>query len=173
MTDREPNVRAGFLPVALLLVGAIWAAPGAPVLRAQSGEELSAADRAEIQQLSERYLRALNACAAEEYAALFAPDGYFESTFRGRVQGREKLIELVRSERHCKPGAPARAAGSAPTMTIRPAPDGAVGTATLGNKAGSVEEHYVRTPQGWRFKSRTVFTAEELASGTGPGRAGR
>ena len=56
---------------------------------------LSQADREEIQQLSEKYLRLLNSCAAEEYAALFAPGAYFESTFRGRVEGEGGAAELL------------------------------------------------------------------------------
>src|SRR5262245_6790925 len=37
--------------------------------------ELTAQDRAEIQQLVASYARALGTCQAEEYADLFAPDG--------------------------------------------------------------------------------------------------
>ena len=63
---------------------------------------LTPQDRAEIQELTARYARALGACAAEEYADLFAPDtGYFASNIRGEVVGRDRLMALVRSERHC------------------------------------------------------------------------
>ena len=124
---------------------------------------LTQADRDEIQQLSAKYLRALNACAAEEYAALFAPGSYFESTFRGRIEGREKLIELVKSERHCQPGAAPRQGGNAAPVTIEATADGARGEANLGANVGAYVDTYVKTAQGWRFKSRSVLTPQEVA----------
>ncbi len=140
---------------------------GGAVISAQR-PELAEADRAAIQQLSDRLVQLLNTCAADDYAAMFAPDGYFESTFRGRVQGREKLVELVRSERHCAPGAAPRTAGATLPLRILPTAGGAVGTAALAGNAGGIEEHYVKTAQGWRFASRTVFTAQELAARSAP-----
>ena len=132
----------------------------APSLSAQA--PLSDADRTEIQQLSEKYLRALNSCAAEEYAALFAPGAFFESTFRGRIESRDKLIELVKSERHCQPGAAPRQSGTAAPVTIEAEPDGARGTAILGANVGAYIDRYVKTPQGWRFRSRSVLTPDEM-----------
>jgi hypothetical protein len=132
---------------------------------------LTAQDRTDIQGLVAGYARALGACAAEEYADLFAPQtGYFASNIRGEVTGRERLIALVRSERHCNPsgglaastgapGAPARPA-NVPTVAVEPSPTGATGRADLGN-AGSYEDDYVKTPNGWRFKSRTVVSRQE------------
>jgi hypothetical protein len=125
---------------------------------------LSERDRAEIQQLSADYLRALNACAAEEYAALFASGAWFESTFRGRIEGRDQLIALVRSERHCAPGAAPRQGGAAAPVTIEATAAGAKGLAVLANNAGAYDDRYVRTPQGWRFASRSVLTPKELAA---------
>ena len=90
----------------LLSVTALLAAVSAGSLAAQG--TLTPQDRAEIQDLSAKYARMLGSCAAEEYADLFAPDtGYFASNIRGEVLGRERLIALVRSERHCI-GAPSR-----------------------------------------------------------------
>jgi hypothetical protein len=54
-------------------------------------------------------------------------------------------------------------------MTIRSSTEGAVGEAMLPNGGGAIEEHYVKTAQGWRFASRTVFTADEWAAKTAPG----
>ncbi len=125
---------------------------------------LSEGDRTEIQQLSEKYLRTLNACAAEQYADLFAPGAYFESTFRGRIEGRAKLIELVRSERHCQPGATPRQGGAAVPVTIDVTADGVRGEAVLANSAGAYQDRYVKTPGGWRFQSRSVLTPQELAA---------
>jgi hypothetical protein len=132
---------------------------------------LTPQDRAEIQELSAKYARTLGSCAAEEYADLFAPEtGYFASNFRGEVVGRERLIALVRSERHCTTpltnGAPASAASRpVPAVAIEIASTGPTGRADLGEKVGRYDDEYVKTPKGWRFKSRTVMTAQELAAG--------
>ena len=133
---------------------------------------LTPQDRAEIQDLSAKYARMLGSCAAEEYADLFAPDtGYFASNIRGEVVGRERLMALVRSERQCI--APAPQASSSANPTPRPVPTvaieisstGPIGRAELGEKVGRYDDEYVKTPKGWRFKSRTVMTAQELAAG--------
>jgi SnoaL-like protein len=135
---------------------------------------LTPQDRAEIQELSAKYARTLGSCAAEEYADLFAPQtGYFASNFRGEVVGRERLIALVRSERHCIAPAPQANAGGAASTAPRPVPTvaiemsstGPTGRAELGEKVGRYDDEYVKTPKGWRFKSRTVMTAQELAAG--------
>jgi len=132
---------------------------------------LTAQDRADIQELSAKYARTLGTCAAEEYADLFAPDtGYFASNIRGEVVGRERLIALVRSERHCVAPAP-QASGTAnaprpvPTVVIEISSTGPIGRADLGEKVGRYDDEYVKTAKGWRFKSRTVMTAQELAAG--------
>ena len=135
---------------------------------------LTAQDRVEIQDLSAKYARLLGSCAAEEYADLFAPDGgYFASNIRGEVVGRERLMALVRSERHCtNPAPPAGNAAAAPaaprpvpTVSIEITSTGPIGRADLGAKVGQYDDEYVKTSKGWRFKSRTVMTAPELAAG--------
>jgi len=141
-------------------------------------ESLTAQDRTEIQELSAKYARLLGSCAAEEYADLFAPDrGYFASNIRGEVVGRERLMALVRSERHCTAPAPqtngnANAGAAAntpprpvPTVAIEMSSTGPTGRADLGAKVGQYDDEYVKTPKGWRFKSRTVMTAQELSAG--------
>ncbi|MBI4519286.1 MAG: nuclear transport factor 2 family protein [Gemmatimonadetes bacterium] len=134
---------------------------------------LSPQDRAEIQDLTARYARALGSCAAEEYADLFAPEtGYFASNIRGEVVGRERLMALVRSERHCtNPAPPSATAGAAPaaprpvpTVSIEITSTGPIGRADLGVKVGQYDDEYVKTAKGWRFKSRTVMTAQDLAA---------
>lgn len=150
----------------VLVITAVAALAAAAPARAQ--QTLTAQDRADIQELSARYAGALGACEAEAYADLFAPEtGYFASNIRGEVAGRERLIALVRSERHCGPAAPQ--AGSAaprpvPTVTITATASGVTGVADLGN-AGRYEDEYVKTGAGWRFKSRTVMTPAELKAG--------
>ena len=150
----------------LLSVTAVLAAVSAGSLAAQG--TLTPQDRAEIQDLSAKYARMLGSCAAEEYADLFAPDtGYFASNIRGEVLGRERLIALVRSERHCI-GAPSSANAApraVPTAVIEMSSTGPVGRADLGEKVGRYDDEYVKTSKGWRFKSRTVMTAQELAAG--------
>jgi len=154
-------VRAG-IALTLMTAGAV---------RAQTS--LTAQDRSDIQELSARYARALGSCAAEEYADLFAPDtGYFASNIRGEVVGRDRLMALVRSERHCtNPAPPSGTAAAAPaaprpvpTVAIEMTSTGPIGRADLGAKVGQYDDEYVKTSKGWRFKSRTVMTAQELAA---------
>jgi SnoaL-like protein len=139
---------------------------------AYAQQTLTDKDRADLQDLTARYARALGSCAAEEYADLFAPEtGYFASNIRGEVVGRERLIALVRSERHCTNPAPATSGAApaaprpAPTVAITASPEGVTGRADLGANVGQYDDEYVKTPRGWRFKSRTVMTAQEIAAG--------
>ena len=125
---------------------------------------LSAKDRAEIQQLAVEYGRALGTCAAEDYARLFEPDGAFASGPRGTVRGRERLMALVESERHCNGPAGDRKPRQAPTMEIQPAAGGAVGRGALGPDGSYVDDTYVKTKGGWRFKLRQVITGQEKAA---------
>jgi len=152
--------------LAVMTLGALLSAANA---RAQ--QALTAQDRAEIQELVARYARALGSCAAEEYADLFLPEtGYFASNIRGEVTGRDRLIALVRSERHCIGPAPGNGGGGAaaaprpvPTAIIEATAKGITGRADLGG-AGHYDDEYVKTPKGWRFKARTVITAQEQSA---------
>lgn len=135
-------------------------------------QALTDKDRADIQDLTARYARALGSCAAEEYADLFAPEtGYFASNIRGEVVGRERLMALVRSERHCTnpapttPGAAPAPPRPAPTVAISSSSNAVTGRADLGANVGQYDDEYVKTAKGWRFKSRTVMTAPELKAG--------
>jgi hypothetical protein len=137
---------------------------------AESPQTVTAQDKAEIQVLVTAYARALGSCAAKDFADLFAPDaGYFASGFRGHVVGRERLVAMVESERHCiapPPGTapPARPGGNGPTVVVDVTPAGVFGIADLGG-AGQYEDQYVKTPKGWRFAARTVITPTEHAAG--------
>lgn len=153
---------------AVQMLAVVGLALASPVSAQQA---LTAQDRAAIQELSAAYARALGACEAEAYADLFAPGtGYFASNIRGEVVGRERLVALVRSERHCGSRAPVTAGAApasprpVPTAAITAKADGVTGAADLGN-AGRYEDEYVKTPAGWRFKSRTVMTPAELKAG--------
>jgi hypothetical protein len=127
-------------------------------------------DKSAIQALVTGYARALGACSAEEYADLFAPDtGWFASGIRGQVVGRQQLIALVQSERHCTAPAgttPATRPGgtNGPTVALDVTPASVRGIADLGS-AGQYQDEYVKTPKGWRFLSRTVLTPAEKAAG--------
>lgn len=136
---------------------------------AQQGASLSADDQAAIQALVTSYAHALSGCHAAEFADLFAPEsGYFASGFRGRMVGRDRLIALVESERQCvapAANAAARRPGGAngPKVVLDVTASGVRGVANLG--AAEYQDEYVKTPQGWRFASRTVIIAAEKAAG--------
>lgn len=142
-------------------------AMGATRSEAQINTSLTDHDRAEIQALSVTYLRALLGCAAEEYADLFAtPGGYFGSPVRGEVRDRASLMEMVRSYDRCDAPAPTAQAGPPPPAgLIEPAPEGARARIPYSANGGYYDDVYVRTPAGWRFKSRNVISDQEAALG--------
>jgi len=131
-------------------------------------------DRAEIEALVARYAEALGTCDAAGFADLFdAESGFFASGFRGHIVGRAKLMELVDSERHCRPAKPdqpqpQRRSMGVPTVTLRVDSGHVYGVADLGG-AGQYQDEYVRTAQGWRFAARSVLTPGELAAGLDAG----
>ena len=101
-------------------------------------------------------------------ASGIAPRGHI-SGIRGQVVGRERLIALVQSERQCTaPAATAQNArpggGTGPTVALEVTAAGVRGIADLG-AAGSYHDEYVKTPNGWRFRSRTVLTPAEKTAG--------
>jgi hypothetical protein len=137
--------------------------------------ELTALDYFQIQQLAAKYARAIDTCANNgyDYADLYTSDGYFAPSMNGKVlakfQGREQLAEVS--------GGGAKGCKDVPWIKeglhhlyvnhiITPTADGATGTVDMlmiglggdPNKIeydGYYEDVYARTPQGWRFKSRT------------------
>jgi hypothetical protein len=145
----------------------------APSLSAQTRRtERSAAtltdhDRAAIELLSARYSLALGSCDVKTWPELFvAPDGYFASGSRGKVQGRHRLAEMIRSY-DCvyKNGvAPPHAPAVLVPYKIEMKPSRGGATATAYYNGGNYEDVYVKTPQGWRFRSRTVVSNREQAA---------
>jgi hypothetical protein len=127
-------------------------------------------DRAEILALSDAYRPALFNCDGEKYADLFAtPGGYFGSSSRGEVRERQALIEMVIGYDRCKelkPGATAAPGGQRgntfPAPVIEPAPEGAKARIINSRGGGYYDDVYVKTPKGWRFKSRNVVSDEEV-----------
>ena len=169
--------------VAALVLGLLPVVAGAQALPAVGA--LSEQDRADIRDLVARYARALGSCAAEEYAALFTSDATFTSDdFRGKkhremygkaatLKGRDQLVELVRTEEFCMEGRPRNTGGNraAPQVQIEPSPEGALGSAPIGAD-GRYDDIYVKTAEGWRFKSRTVtmpsVSPPDVRGGFGP-----
>ena len=67
---------------ALMILGALLLMAGT----ASAQQTLTAQDRADIQELTVKYAKALGSCAAEDYADVFVPEtGYFASNIRGEV----------------------------------------------------------------------------------------
>jgi hypothetical protein len=137
--------------------------------------ELTALDYFQIQQLVAKYARAIDTCSNNgyDYADLFTPDGYFAPSMNGKVeakwQGREQLAEVSGGGAGGCKNVPWIAEGIHHIYVnhiITPTTEGATGAVDMlmiglggdPNKIeydGYYEDVYVRTPQGWRFKSRT------------------
>ena len=149
-----------------LLLGVFAATVGGAIVAGaaqQKAPGLTAADRDQIQALTASYARTLGTCQAEAWADLYAAhDGYFASGFRGEVKGRDKLIALVQSEPQCIKSGP-RTPRDVAVAVVEPSPEGARGRVPIGT-AAYYQDVYVKTPQGWRFKSRHAITAREDAA---------
>lgn len=131
-------------------------------------DTLTDQDRDEIQALSVSYQRALLGCRADEYADLFAtPGGYFGSSSRGEVRERHALVEMVLSYDRCHAAQPPNVSEGRrpPSQAIEPAPEGARARITNSPGGGYYDDVYVKTPKGWRFKSRNVVSDAEAAAG--------
>jgi hypothetical protein len=153
------------------------------VVHAQKSKKpivLSGTDYAEIEQLSARYSHAIDTCADDgyEYSRLYTTDGMFIDMWTQagidaggiKWQGREKLREIS-SGANVTGGActSSRFNGSVShlilSIVITPTADGATGNAymvELGGRdpnritrMGNYEDVYVKTPEGWLFKTRT------------------
>ena len=157
----------------LAVVVAVVAAGTLGVVWAQqrvAGGTLTAADYVEIQQLVARYAYAVDTHADNGYgyADLFAPDG----VFGGTTKGRDALANLARTTQKDR-GGPSYTRHYLTNVIIFPTPEGARGNQYLvaldvseGGKASSVvhggryDDLYVKTPQGWRFKSRQYHPSQ-------------
>ncbi len=153
----------------LVAAAIVVAASSSGAMQRKGSATLSPADRDAVEQLSARYALALGTCDAEKYAELFvAPDGWFASGSRGQVQGHAKLAEMIRSY-NCNYSETGVAPPHAPgvdvpyKLQISAMDGGAAGTIFL--NGGFYTDAYVKTPRGWRFRSRTVITNKEHAAG--------
>ena len=168
---RELSVRAR---VAVAVIAVSVVALVVPIAWGQqrvTGGSLAAADYVEIQQLVARYAYAVDTHAGDgyAYADLFAPDGVFGGA--STTTGREALAKLARSTQAERSGPsytrhyltnvviypiPAGARGSQYLVALDVSEDGKPSTVVHG---GRYEDVYVRTPDGWRFKSRQYYPA--------------
>jgi actinorhodin biosynthesis protein ActVIA len=136
--------------------------------------ELTAIDYFQIQQLVAKYAQYIDTCSNNgyDYADLFAEDGFFAPFQNGQIgrkaQGREALARV-------SGGGPDGCTGAGwirqgvhhiyVNHIIDPTPEGAKGQVNMlmiglgGDKNkiehdGYYEDTYVKTPTGWKFKSR-------------------
>jgi hypothetical protein len=151
---------------ALLAILAGWA------LRAQPSTPatLTASDYLEIQQLVARFSYAVDMHGGDgsAFAALFTPDGSVDAKAKGTAQ----LVEFAAQTNKDRSG-PAFTRHFVTNVVITPAPGGATGRSYLltldaaeGDKpttmlgGGHYDDVYVKTPQGWRIKSRNYVQSE-------------
>lgn len=143
-------------------------------------EPLTPEDRRAIEQLSATYARALGLCRADEYAQVFTADGFYSSSeFTGAAHRqmygpnggkivRAEMTRFVMSEPQCASADRPKTPREAPsTIAIVPSPAGAMATIPLPNGA-RYEDVYVKTPDGWRIKSREHVRAGQQAFSARP-----
>lgn len=133
---------------------------------------LTALDYVEIEQLNVHYVDALDSCVDHGYqfADLFAPDGVFLFSNGKEVKGRDNLA-MMDGGPNCNPfkSSPNNFRHINVNMLIEPSPEGAIGRSYFlqasiaedGRTPRLVEgdkyhDVYVKTPQGWRYKSRSI-----------------
>lgn len=135
---------------------------------------LTAMDYIEIEQLVRRYAFALDSCSNNgyDYADLFTRDGIFYWGVNSRKSvGRDQLAEAAGGGKAgCKKlqGDTVRPNHTTANLVIEPSPEGATGKCYLvypgelgvsadpnhSGHVGGYQDVYVKTAQGWRFKSR-------------------
>lgn len=155
------------LALSVLLVGS---ASFSPVVRAVSAQStvprLTADDYADILQLYFKYPIAIDSGDAEGYAALFTPDGSFNNNV-----GHDALIAFIKNRQ------PSTVRHAPLTPAITPTATGASGmvlnlfidvaqTPAVVTRASMYTDTLVKTPAGWRFKTRVNGSA--IFGGTAP-----
>jgi hypothetical protein len=141
-------------------------APAAHFVAPTQQSSLTAADYLEIAQLVASYGHALDSGYGkgengEAYAGLYTPDAAFAG-----AEGHDQLVRLGQIQ----PRGPAFVRHYLTNHVIEPAPEGAKGKeflAVIDNGengkpsslflGGHYEDTYVRTPEGWRIKTRRLF----------------
>jgi len=166
--------------LALVLVSCLVTLAAVQARQSPGSAALTGTDYAEIEQLSARYGQAIDSCSGNgyDYARLYTPDGVVvdmwseEAIKQGgtRWQGHEKLREIASGANFGGPGCTStRFNGSVShlilNLVITPSPEGAKGNSYLVElggrdpnriqRLGNYEDVYVKTAEGWRFKTRT------------------
>lgn len=185
MKTSTGRVSVGFVLAVMLVPALVQAQVPAPTA------QLTALDYIEIQQLVSKYARAIDTCSNNgyDYADLFTADGFFAPEVNGKIgnkaQGREALAAISGGgSRGCKNVGWIRQGVKHLYVNhiVTPTAEGATGTVDMLmiglngdpykiHHEGYYEDTYVKTPQGWRFKSRVHHVPEGGTTGTtGPGR---
>jgi hypothetical protein len=155
-----------------VLIATLVAMPAGWAIRAQTSKPatLTAADYLELQQLVARYSYALDMHGGDgsAFAALFTPDGSLGTQAKGTAQ-----LAAFAAQTNKDRSGPAFARHFVTNVVIKPAPEGATGRSYLvtldisesGQPAkmisgGHYDDVYVKTPQGWRIKSRNYVQSE-------------
>ncbi len=142
---------------------------------------LTPQDYIEIQQLVSSYPYGLdeNTDNGESYANLFAPGAVFT---RPRTEGHDNLAALANGQphgahytrhfitNHVIEPAPGGAIGKEYAVIIDIGEDGKPGGIALG---GRYDDEYVKTPQGWRFKTRAFTPSRADVPPPAAGRSNR
>ena len=155
-----------------VIVAMLLAIPAGWALRAQTSKPatLTTADYLEIQQLVARYSYAVDMHGGDgsAFAALFAADGSVGTQAKGTAQ-----LAAFAAQTNKDRSGPAFTRHFVTNVVIKPAPGGATGRSYLvtidgaeGDKpttmlsGGHYDDVYVKTPQGWRIKSRNYVQSE-------------
>jgi hypothetical protein len=155
-------------------------------LPARAAAPLTAMDYVEIQQLVNRLNFALDYCGngGQDFAALFADGGEYvvdEGDGKPRIFRGAQQLAAVAGGPDCKAlQTPPRSylAHLAESLVIEPTAGGARGKAyavyparkgryfkdDVAGQVGLYHDEYVRTPQGWRFRSRRHEVSPEAAA---------
>ena len=150
---------------ALVAVGVAIGWISAPVNTAAAAGTLSGQDYAEIEQLYWRYNHGADFRDGGLFVSAFADDAVFEVGGR-KITGREELT-AYRVERHAGESGDTKRRHWNNSWRIVPTADGAEGRvywilvdvsggAPNTVASGYYDDTYVRTPEGWRFKTRTI-----------------
>jgi uncharacterized protein YbdZ (MbtH family) len=155
-----------------VIIATLLAIPAGWASHAQTAKPatLTAADYLELQQLVARYSYAVDMHGGDgsAFAALFTPDGALGTQAKGTAQ----LAAFAANTNKDRSG-PAFTRHFVTNVVITPAAGGATGRSYLvtidgaeGDKpttmlsGGHYEDVYVKTPQGWRIKSRNYVRSE-------------
>jgi hypothetical protein len=138
---------------------------------------LTPSDYIEIEQLVARYGHAIDMCVNNgyEYADLYTPDGVFIDLYSDngvkqggiRSVGRDQLADAAGGGKfNCRGDRRFELTHAIVNLVITPTAEGAIGKSIVlemwpdpsdrevNRRAGSYEDVYVKTPQGWRFQQR-------------------